>query len=94
MDIGMALSEASHLDERYGHFVNADLAGYHVPVNRDIPDIEIVLVEECDPVVNPIGTKGLGELGVVGIAAAIANAVFHATGKRIRELPITPEKLI
>lgn len=94
MGIGMALSEASIVDERYGQFVNADLAGYHVAVNRDAPQIEVMFLEERDDKVNPLGVKGLGEVGLTGAAAAIANAIYHATGKRIRELPITPDKLL
>jgi xanthine dehydrogenase YagR molybdenum-binding subunit len=94
MGIGMALSEESVVDERYGHFVNNDLAMYHVPVNRDIPRIDVIMVEERDAHVNPLGTKGIGEIGIVGAASAVVNAVYHATGKRIRELPITPDKVI
>jgi xanthine dehydrogenase YagR molybdenum-binding subunit len=94
MGIGMALTEESVVDERHGHFVNADLAEYHVPVNRDVPAIDVVLVEERDEIVNPLGTKGLGEIGIVGVPSAIANAVFHATGKRVRDFPITPDKLL
>jgi xanthine dehydrogenase YagR molybdenum-binding subunit len=74
--------------------MNHSLAEYHVAVNADIHDIDVIFVEEQDDIVNPLGVKGLGEIGVVGVAAAIANAVFHATGKRIRELPITLDKLI
>jgi xanthine dehydrogenase YagR molybdenum-binding subunit len=92
--IGMALEEESLLDPTYGRFINHDLAEYHVPVNADIEDIEVIFVEEHDDIVNPIGVKGLGEIGIVGTAAAIANAVYHATGKRIRELPITLDKLL
>jgi xanthine dehydrogenase YagR molybdenum-binding subunit len=94
MGLGMALTEASVVDERFGHFVNADFAEYHVPVNRDVPTIEVMFVEELDNHVNPLGTKGIGELGIVGAAAAIANAVYHATGKRVRDLPITPDKVL
>jgi xanthine dehydrogenase YagR molybdenum-binding subunit len=92
--IGMALTEESVMDHRFGRYVTADLAGYHVPVNADTPQIEVFFIDEHDPHVNPVGAKGLGEIAIVGVAAAIANAVFHATGKRIRELPITPDKLI
>ena len=67
---------------------------YHVPVNADVHDIEVIFVEEPDEIVNPLGVKGVGEIGVVGTAAAIANAIYHATGKRVRDLPITPDKLI
>lgn len=92
--IGMALEEESVLDHAFGRFMTHDLANYHVPVNADVHDIEVIFVEEHDEVVNPLGAKGLGEIGLVGVAAAIANAVFHATGKRIRDLPITPDKLL
>jgi len=94
MGFGMALMEGTHLDTNYGRFTNADLSGYLVPVNADIPDIEVSFVEEEDPFVNPIGVKGMGEIGIVGAAAAVANAVYHATGVRVRELPITLEKLL
>jgi xanthine dehydrogenase YagR molybdenum-binding subunit len=76
-----------------GRFMNHNLAEYHVPVNADVQDIEVIFVEEHDEVV-PLGVKGLGEPGLVGVAAAIANAVFHATGKRVRDLPITLDKLL
>ena len=92
--IGMALEEATEVDHRYGRIMNANLQHYHVPVNADIHSIETIFVEEDDTIVNPLGVKGMGELGMVGIPAAIANAVFHATGKRVRDLPITPEKLL
>ncbi|HEY0370549.1 MAG TPA: xanthine dehydrogenase family protein molybdopterin-binding subunit [Thermoanaerobaculia bacterium] len=92
--IGMALQEATEIDHRFGRIMNPDLQHYHVPVNADVHEIETVFVEEDDRIVNPLGVKGMGELGMVGIPAAIANAVFHATGKRIRELPITPDKLL
>ena len=92
--IGMALQEATEIDHRYGRIMNPNLQHYHVPVNADVLEIDTIFVEEEDKVVNPLGVKGMGELGMVGIPAAIANAVFHATGKRIRDLPITPEKLL
>jgi xanthine dehydrogenase YagR molybdenum-binding subunit len=92
--IGMALEEATEIDHRYGRIMNANLQHYHVPVNADIHSIETIFVEEEDTIVNPLGVKGMGELGMVGIPAAIANAIFHATGKRVRDLPITPEKLM
>lgn len=92
--IGMALTEETEIDHRYGRMMNANLAGYHVPVNADVQEVETIFVPEEDKIVNPLGVKGLGELGMVGIPAAIANAVFHATGKRIRNLPITPDKLL
>src|SRR5581483_5254004 len=91
--IGMALTEETHLDHRYGRIINPSLAEYHVPVNADVPDIETIFIEEADPHVNPLGAKGVGEIAIIG-AAAITNAIFHATGKRIRTLPVTPDKML
>ncbi|RCJ17312.1 acylaldehyde oxidase [Nostoc minutum NIES-26] len=92
--IGMALMEHTVTDPNRGRVVNHDLAEYHVPVNADIPDIEVLFVNERDPHINPLGVKGIGEIGITGTAAAIANAVYHATGKRVRDLPITLDKLL
>jgi len=92
--IGMALMEEGIIDHRYGRYLNNDLADYHVPVNADVPDVEVILIDKRDPVIDPMGAKGIGEIPLVGFTAAVANAVYHATGKRIRELPITPDKLI
>jgi xanthine dehydrogenase YagR molybdenum-binding subunit len=92
--IGMALTEETVMDHRMGRFVNANLGEYHVPVNADVKNIEAFFVEERDDKVNPLGAKGLGEVGYVGVASAVANAVFHATGKRVRQLPITLDKLL
>ncbi|MCA1408037.1 xanthine dehydrogenase family protein molybdopterin-binding subunit [Ensifer sp. IC3342] len=92
--IGAALMEETVLDPRYGHFVNHDLAEYHVPVNGDVMEMEVVFLEEYDDKANPLGAKGLGELGVCGSGAAIANAVYNATGLRVREFPITLDKLL
>ena len=92
--IGMALLEETHLDKRIGSYTNVNFAEYLVPTNADIRSIDIILVAEEDPYVNPIGAKGIGEIGIVGVAPAIANAVYHATGKRVRNLPITIEKLM
>jgi xanthine dehydrogenase YagR molybdenum-binding subunit len=92
--IGMALTEETVMDHRMGRIVNSSLAEYHVPVNADIPKLEAFFVEERDDKVNPLGAKGIGEVGYVGVASAVANAVFHATGRRIRQLPITLDKLI
>ena len=92
--IGMALTEKTELNPRTGRFITQDLADYHLPVNRDVPSVEVILVEEVDPYVNEAGAKGLGEIGITGMPAAIANAVYHATGVRVRELPITPDKLL
>jgi xanthine dehydrogenase YagR molybdenum-binding subunit len=90
--IGMALHEETLIDHRLGRVMNADFAGYHVPANADVHDIRIIFVDEADDS-NPLGIKGLGEIGIVGVAAAIANAVYHATGSRVRDLPITLDKL-
>jgi xanthine dehydrogenase YagR molybdenum-binding subunit len=92
--IGMALQEETLTDHTFGRFVNANLGEYHVPVNADIHDIEVIFVEEQDEIINPLGVKGVGEIGIVGTAAAIANAIYHATGKRVRDLPITLDKLL
>jgi xanthine dehydrogenase YagR molybdenum-binding subunit len=91
--IGMALQEETLIDHRFGRVMNANIAEYHVPVNADVYDIKVIFVDEPDDS-NPLGVKGLGEIGLVGVAAAIANAVYHATGKRVRDLPITLDKLI
>jgi len=91
--IGMALHEETLIDHEFGRVMNANIAEYHVPVNADVHDIKVVFVDEPDETVNPLGIKGVGEIGIVGVAAAIANAVYHATGKRIRDLPITLDKL-
>jgi xanthine dehydrogenase YagR molybdenum-binding subunit len=90
----MALEEESVIDQAFGRIMNHSLAEYHVPVNADIHDIDVIFVEEQDEIVNPLGAKGIGEIGIVGVAAAIANAVFHATGKRVRDLPITLDKVM
>ena len=90
--IGMALHEETLIDHRVGRIMNANIAEYHVPVNADVHDIRVIFVDEQDDS-NPLGIKGLGEIGIVGVAAAIANAVYHATGKRVRDLPITLDKL-
>jgi xanthine dehydrogenase YagR molybdenum-binding subunit len=90
--IGMALHEETLIDHRVGRIMNANIAEYHVPVNADVHDIKVILVDEPDDS-NPLGIKGIGEIAMVGVAAAIANAVYHATGKRVRDLPITLDKL-
>jgi xanthine dehydrogenase YagR molybdenum-binding subunit len=92
--ISSALHEATEIDTRYARYVNDNLADYMVPVNADVKDVQVILVPETDHDVNPAGVKGLGELANVGTAAAVANAVYHATGKRIRHLPIRIEKLL
>jgi xanthine dehydrogenase YagR molybdenum-binding subunit len=91
--IGMALHEETQVDHNFGRIMNANIAEYHVPVNADVQDIKIIFVDEPDSTVNPLGIKGVGEIGIVGVAAAIANAVYHATGKRVRDLPITIDKI-
>jgi xanthine dehydrogenase YagR molybdenum-binding subunit len=90
--IGMALHEETQIDHRFGRIMNANIAEYHVPVNADVHDIKVIFVDEPDDS-NPLGIKGVGEIGIVGVAAAIANAVHHATGKRVRDLPITLDKV-
>lgn len=92
--IGVAMEEDTVMDNNLGRFMNHDLDKYHIPVNADVHDVEVIFVEEKDEIVNPLGAKGLGEIGIVSVAPAIANAVFHATGKRVRELPITLDKLL
>jgi xanthine dehydrogenase YagR molybdenum-binding subunit len=92
--IGMALHEETLTDNRFGRFMTHNLADYHVPVNADVHAIDVIFVDENDDEINPLGVKGVGEIGIVGTAAAIANAIYHATGKRIRDLPITPDKLL
>lgn len=92
--IGIALMEEGIIDHRFGRHLNNDLDKYHVPVMADIPPIDVVFIDKPDPVIDPMGAKGLGEIPLIGFTAAIANAVYNATGKRIRELPITPKKLI
>jgi xanthine dehydrogenase YagR molybdenum-binding subunit len=92
--IGMALHEETATDHRFGRFMTHNLADYHVPVNADVHAIDVFFVEEKDDEINPLGVKGVGEIGIVGTAAAIANAVYHATGKRVRDLPITLDKLM
>ena len=92
--IGMALSEESIIDARWGNFATRSFGDYHVPTNFDIGKLDAMFINEEDKIPNKMGIKGIGEVGIVGVAAAIANAVFNATGKRVRSLPITPDKLI
>ncbi len=94
MGTGMGLMEEAVIDHRYGRLVNNDFANYHVPIQADIPQLEALFVNKPDPYINPMGAKGMGEIATIGVAAALANAVFNATGKRVRDLPITPDKLI
>lgn len=92
--IGMALHEESVVEPRYGNFITRSFADYHIPANLDIGEIETIFIEEEDKVPNKLGVKGIGEVGIVAVAGAVANAIFNATGKRVRELPITPDKLL
>ncbi|HEY3596276.1 MAG TPA: xanthine dehydrogenase family protein molybdopterin-binding subunit, partial [Paraburkholderia sp.] len=92
--IGAALEEETLLDLRYGRFTNANLAEYHVPVNADVNTLDVVVLDEVDPYINSLGVKGIGEIGITGVPAAIANAVYHATGVRVRNLPITLDKVM
>ncbi len=94
MGIGMALMEEAIIDHRYGRLVNNNFADYHVPIQADIPQGEALFVNKPDPYINPIGAKGMGEIATIGVAAAVANAIYNATGKRIRDLPVTPDKLV
>jgi len=94
MGIGAALHEETFMDHRLGRFMNHNFAEYHVPAHADIYDIEVIFVDEHDPEVTPLGVKGLGEIGIVGTAAAVANAIYHATGVRVRSLPVTIDKLL
>jgi xanthine dehydrogenase YagR molybdenum-binding subunit len=94
MGVGAALMEELAVDKRFGFFVNHDLAGYEVPVHADIPHQEVIFLDETDPISSPMKAKGVGELGICGVAAAIANAIYNATGVRVRDYPITLDKLI
>ena len=94
MGVGAALMEELVIDKRRGFFVNHDLAGYEVPVHADIPHQELIFLDETDPISSPMKAKGVGELGICGVAAAVANAVYNATGVRVRDYPITLDKLI
>ncbi len=93
MGLSAALHEEAHLDERFGHVVNNDLAGYHVAAHADVVGLEALFLEEHDPWFGATGAKGIGELGIVGAPAAIGNAIFHASGVRLRDLPFTPDRL-
>jgi xanthine dehydrogenase YagR molybdenum-binding subunit len=94
MGLSMALHENSVLDPRFGHVVNHDFAEYHIAANADVMDLRADWLDEHDPHLNPMGSKGIGEIGIVGTAAAVANAVFHATGVRVRDLPVTLDKVL
>ena len=92
--ISLALHEDTYVDERTGRIANANLADYHVPVNADIGEIDVSAMDIPDTKFDPLGARGIGEIGITGTGAAVANAIFHATGKRVRDLPITPDKLL
>jgi xanthine dehydrogenase YagR molybdenum-binding subunit len=92
--IGMALMEGTIYDPTNGRVVTRDLADYLVPVNADMPEFDIQFIDIPDPYISPVGARGIGEIGITGVTAAIANAIYHATGKRVRDLPITPDKLL
>jgi xanthine dehydrogenase YagR molybdenum-binding subunit len=94
MGVGAALMEELAVDKRFGYFVNHDLAGYEVPVHADIPHQDVVFLDETDPISSPMKSKGVAELGICGVAAAVANAIYNATGVRVRDYPITLDKLI
>ena len=94
MGVGAALMEELAVDKRRGFFVNHDLAGYEVPVHADIPHQEVIFLDETDPISSPMKAKGVGELGICGVGAAVANAVYNATGVRVRDYPITLDKLL
>ena len=92
--IGSALHEQTEIDPSAARYVNTNLADYMVPVNADVVDVQVIMVPEEDSLVNPLGIKGIGEIGIVGTSAAIANAVYHATGQRLRDLPLRIDTLV
>lgn len=92
--LGMALLEATRFDEQSGRVANANFADYLVATNADVPSIDVHFIDKPDTIFNSIGARGIGEIGIAGVPAAVANAVFNATGKRVRDLPITPEKIL
>jgi xanthine dehydrogenase YagR molybdenum-binding subunit len=94
MGVGAALMEELAVDKRFGVFVNHDLASYEVPVHADIPHQEVIFLDETDPISSPMKAKGVGELGICGVAAAVANAIHNATGARVRDYPITLDKIL
>jgi len=94
MGVGAALMEEMVVDKRIGFYVNHDLAGYEVPVHADIPHQDMIFLDETDPMSSPMKAKGVAELGICGVAAAVANAVYNATGVRVRDYPVTLDKLI
>jgi xanthine dehydrogenase YagR molybdenum-binding subunit len=90
----LALHEETHVDWRNGRVVNANLAEYHVPVNADVGDIDVSVINIPDLNFNPLGARGIGEIGITGVGAAVANAIYHATGIRLRDIPITPDEVL
>ena len=92
--VGAALEEDLVMDERFGYFVNHDLAEYHVAVHADVPNVDAIFLAEIDDKTNPLKAKGVGELGICGAGAAVANAIFNATGIRVRDYPVTLDKLL
>ena len=92
--IGMAMTEETLIDHRYGRYINANFVDYHVPVHADAPPMDILFVNKADMIISPTGAKGIGEIALVGVAPAIINAIYNATGKRVRTLPVTPDQLI
>ncbi len=94
MGAGMVIAEQTRVEPNFGNFITRSFADYHVPVNLDLANIDVVFLPEEDKIANKMGIKGIGELGITSVAASIANAIFNATGKRVRDLPITPEKLL
>ena len=94
MGLSMALHEIGVMDERFAHVVNHDLAGYHIASHADVADVDAAWLDESDPRVSPMGARGIGEIGIVGAAAAIANATYDATGIRVRDLPLTPDRFV
>jgi len=94
MGVGAALMEELVIDKRAGFFVNHDLAAYEVPVHADIPHQDVIFIDETDPISSPMKAKGIAELGICGVGAAVANAVYNATGVRVRDYPVTLDKLL
>jgi xanthine dehydrogenase YagR molybdenum-binding subunit len=94
MEVGPALMERLAVDTRHGFFVNRDLAGYEVPIHADIPHQEVIFLDETDPMSSPMKARGIAELGICGVGAAVANAIYNATGVRVRDCPIALDKLL
>ena len=92
--VGSAIHEQTEIDQRTSRYVNANLADYMVPVNADVGEVKIIMIPEEDPLINALGVKGIGEIGIVGTSAALANAIYHATGQRLRDLPLRIDSLV